>query len=102
MKSGMAGSGSEPRPRFWVEDCVGQPYALGLELEANLGRIPRSGTPLDPASGVTPRCSKGEESLHGDDSPSMPVISWKLTSLREPSENRAIWTITSTAEACSV
>jgi hypothetical protein len=32
----------------------------------------------------------------------MPVISWKLTSLREPSENRAIWTITSTAEACSV
>src|SRR5205085_4256928 len=63
------------------------------------GRIPvASNFPITCPSALMPVCRKRKISCIVTTSPSMPVSSDKLTSLRRPSDRRATWTTTFSAE----
>ena len=65
----------------------------------NFGRKPfMANRPFTRPLSSIPVCSKAKISCMVTVLPSMPVISWKLTTLRLPSTRREMWTMTWMAE----
>jgi len=82
-----------------VEDVVRDRHAEGAKRSMNLGRNPRmTKRPFTRPASSIPVCSKAKISCIVTVLPSMPVISWKLTTLRLPSTRREMWMMTWMAE----